>query len=72
MVFLQEKSIEGVNVSIFKPSKHFRKKELIEEALKDLDPSIREQARRILEELDESTLQDKKRIKEYLKRYRII
>ena len=55
-------------MSIFKPSKSFRKKEMIEQALKDLDPSLREQARVLLEELDEKTLADKDRVREYLRR----
>ncbi len=55
-------------MSIFKPSKRFRKKELIEQALKDLDPALREQARIILEELDETTLANKDKVRDILRK----
>jgi len=41
-------------MSIFKP-KRFTRRELIEEALKDLNPSTREFARRVLEEIGDQT-----------------
>lgn len=57
---------------IFKPRKTVDRKELIENALKDLDPSIREQARRILEELDDKTLASRERIRDILKKRGLI
>jgi len=55
-------------VSVFKPFKRFDKKELIEQALKDLDPSLREHARVFLEELDSETLADPDKVKDYLRK----
>jgi len=55
-------------VSVFKPTKRFDKKELIEQALKDLNPALREQARAFLEELNELSLADKKKVQEYLRK----
>lgn len=59
-------------MSIFKPDKRISKKELIENALKDLDPSIREQARIILEKLDTDTLSNRDKIKNILKKRGLI
>ncbi|MEM0380799.1 MAG: hypothetical protein QXX35_02440 [Desulfurococcaceae archaeon] len=59
-------------MSVFKPRKYIDRKELIENALKDLDPSIREKARKILEQLDESVLTDRDRIKSILKKHGLI
>ncbi|OYT40379.1 MAG: hypothetical protein B6U89_02405, partial [Desulfurococcales archaeon ex4484_58] len=53
---------------IFKPKKPFHRRDLIEDALKDLDPGVREQAREILESLSEDILKDKSKIKEILKK----
>jgi len=55
-------------VSVFKPFKRFDKRELIEQALKDLDPSLREHARVFLEELDPETLADPDKVKDYLRK----
>lgn len=55
-------------MSIFKPKKPFHRRDLIEDALKDLDPGVREQAREILESLSEDILKDKSKIKEILKK----
>jgi len=55
-------------MSIYKPRKGFDKKNLIDEALKDLDPSLREEARRLLEELDENKLMDREYVKKMLRR----
>ncbi len=59
-------------MSIFKPKKHAKKKDLVEQALRDLDPSLREQARIFLEQLDEETLANRKKLKELLKRRKLI
>jgi len=59
-------------MSVYRPSRYPKKRELIEEALKDLNPSIREQARRVLEELDESTLSNRDRVRDYLKKRGIL
>lgn len=59
-------------MSIFKPRREVARRELIENALKDLDPSIREQARRILETLDDKTLSDRNKVREILKKHKLI
>ncbi|RLG81453.1 MAG: hypothetical protein DRO13_01170 [Thermoprotei archaeon] len=59
-------------MSVYRPSRYPKKRELIEEALKDLNPSIREQARRVLEELDESTLSNRDRVRDFLKKRGIL
>ncbi len=56
------------NLSIFKPVKKPTRKELIENALKDLDPSVREKAREILETLDENSLKNMDKVKELLRK----
>lgn len=57
-----------VFMSIFKPTKYPRKKDLIEQALKDLNPSLREQARSLLEELDENTLSNREKVRDFLRK----
>lgn len=59
-------------MGVSKPGKRLSKRELIESALRDLDPSIREQARRILEELDESSLSNRERVRDHLRKYKLI
>lgn len=59
-------------MSIFKPHKKISRKELIENALRDLDPSIREQARLLLEQLDTNTLLSKDRVRDILKKHGLI
>lgn len=55
-------------MSVFKPVKKPPKKDLIENALKDLDPSVRERAREILQNLDEESLKDIGKVRELLKK----
>lgn len=58
-------------MSIIKPGKS-RKKEMIEQILRDLDPSIREEARRVLEEVDPREPLDREKIIEILRKKRIL
>ncbi|MET1160285.1 MAG: hypothetical protein ABWW65_04935 [Thermoprotei archaeon] len=59
-------------MSIFKPTRFPRKRDLIEEALKDLDPAIREKARELLELLDENTLKNRDKVREFLRKRGLI
>lgn len=59
-------------MSIFKPAKKPYKKELIDSALNDLDPSVRDKAREILENLDEEYLLDRDRVRELLRKRGIV
>jgi len=54
-------------LSLYKPDKHLDKRRIIENILKDLDPGIRDSARRFLEELDHNVLKDKQRVLRLLK-----
>ncbi len=54
-------------MSLYKPNKHLDKRKIIENILKDLDPGIRDSARRFLEELDQNVLRDKQRVLRLLK-----
>ncbi len=54
-------------MSLYKPNKHMDKRRIIENILKDLDPGIRDSARRFLEELDQNILTDKQRVLKLLK-----
>jgi len=54
-------------MSVFKP-KRFTRRELIEEALKDLNPSTREYAKRILEGSDDKTSLEQGKTGEHLKK----
>lgn len=53
---------------MFKPAKKPSRKDLVENALKDLDPSVRERAREILESLDDESLRDRGKIKELFRK----
>lgn len=55
-------------MSVFKPTKKPARRELIENALRDLDPSVREKAREVLESLDDNSLKNKDKIRELLRR----
>jgi len=48
------------------------KKEIIEDVLKDLEPNLREEARRILEEIKGLELMDREELKTMLRKRRII
>ncbi len=61
-----------VNLSLYKPDKYMNKRRTIENILKDLDPGIRDSARRFLEELDQNILMDKQRVLKLLKKRGLI
>ena len=48
------------------------KKEIIEDVLKDLEPSLREEARRVLEEIKGLELMDREELKTMLRKRKII
>ncbi len=48
------------------------KKEIIEDVLKDLEPSVREEARRVLEEIKGLELMDREELKMMLRKRRLI
>ncbi len=48
------------------------KKEIIEDVLKDLEPSVREEARRVLEEIKGLEIMDREELKTMLRKRRII
>jgi len=48
------------------------KKEIIEDVLKDLEPSLREEARRVLEKIKGLELMDREELKTMLRKRRII
>ncbi len=48
------------------------KKEIIEDVLKDLEPSVREEARRVLEEIKGLELMDREELKTMLRKRRLI
>ncbi len=48
------------------------KKEIIEDVLKDLEPNLREEARRILEEIRGLELMDREELKTMLRKRKII
>ncbi len=61
-------------MSIIKPDDLYKKrrKELLDNILKDLSPGLRDQARRLLEELDIETLSKREKVLEYLRKKGII
>ena len=48
------------------------KKEIIEDVLKDLEPSVREEARRVLKEIKGLELMDREELKMMLRKRRLI
>ncbi len=58
-------------MSIIKPGRNRRKK-MIEQILRDLDPSIREEARRVIEEVNPREPLNREKIIEILRKKRIL
>lgn len=59
-------------MSIFKPTRRNTKRDLIDQALRDIDPLVRDKAREILETLNEEELRDPDKVREILRRKKII
>jgi hypothetical protein len=54
-------------LSVIRP-RDYRRRRLIEDALRDLSPDVRDEARRLLESLDYSVLSDREAVRRLLRR----
>ncbi len=55
-------------MALFKPKKPFDRRGMIEDILRDLDPSLREEARRLLENLPQEQLLNKEYVRRFLRK----